>query len=95
MKDKYVNINAVYNTLIEHYAWFDTATAKIILEEILDKVPPADVVAVVRCKNCKSWDKFPNCDLSTQFHACRNHFSIVGTTASDFCSYGEKEDEIN
>ena len=54
MKDKYVNINAVYNTLIEHYAWFDTATARTILEEILDKIPPANVVAVVRCKNCKS-----------------------------------------
>lgn len=91
MKDKYVNINAVYDTLIKHCAWFDTTTAKIILEEILDKIPPADVVFVVRCKKCKAWDKFPNCDLSTQFHACRNHFSIIGTTENDFCSNGEEE----
>lgn len=50
----------------------------------IDKVPSADVVEVVRCKNCKHLYKDGECPLRTWF----TH------DEDDYCSYGErKEDE--
>ena len=38
--------------LKRHYAWWDDE-AKKIFDEIIDLQPTADVVKVVRCKDCK------------------------------------------
>ena len=59
------------------------------LREIIESVPAADVVPVVRCKDCK--------------HAYINSFSAASGVAlcsssakvmqqDDFCSYGERRD---
>lgn len=59
------------------------------LREIIERVPAADVVPVVRCKDCK--------------HAYINSFSAASGVAlcsssakvmqqDDFCSYGERKD---
>ena len=62
--------------------------------DIIDTIPSADVVEVVRCKDCKNWEVkedngfyfFETCVLSG-FH----------TTCDDYCSYGERRTdcEIN
>ena len=54
---------------------------------IIDSIPAADVIKVVRCKDCKHCDP-ENCH-------CDHH---MGTAAplrrnpDDFCSYGERKD---
>ena len=54
---------------------------------IIDSIPAADVVEVVRCRECK------HCDPEN--HHCDHH---MGTAAplrrkpDDFCSYGERKE---
>ena len=59
--------------------------------------PPADVVEVVRCKDCRSWEEC-GIDPITNYHFgyCR-HFQWQDeddsreTNGQDFCSYGERK----
>lgn len=54
------------------------------IEAILEELPAADVVPVVRCQECKHW---------TDWGACghpRNGWDAAPMGPDDFCSYGEK-----
>ena len=48
---------------------------------IIDEQPAADVVEVVRCKDCKWWDGIE----------CKTR-DIDVVDVDDFCSYGERKD---
>ena len=48
------------------------------IAEIMDSIPAADVVEVVRCKDCKHWN---NGDC----------YRIELTRHNDYCSYGERK----
>ena len=53
--------------------------------KIIDRIknaPTADVVKVVRCKDCKHVDKYGDCDIFDEWST---------RTANDFCSYGERK----
>lgn len=52
---------------------------------ILD-APAADVVEVVRCKDCKYWDGEGRCE------GIRNGLILEYTDRLDYCSYGERKD---
>ena len=84
----YVSINTIYNTLIKYYNWSNSPISKMILKNALASIPASEIISIIKCKQCSLWDQFPNCDLSTQFHACHKHIQTVGTTENDFCSYG-------
>lgn len=53
----------------------------------LNKLPPADVVEIVRCKDCRHYvAEYCTRDIKSRtnmFYMC----------ADDFCSYGERKDE--
>ena len=51
----------------------------------IDRVPSADVVQVVRCKDCKHLYKDGECPLRTWF----TH------DEDDYCSYGERKEHNN
>ena len=51
---------------------------------LIDTQPTADVVEVVRCKDCRWWR-----DID---HTCKYSFTSP-MCANDYCSYGEKTDE--
>lgn len=58
----------------------------------LQDLPPADVVEVVRCKDCKHLDKGEN--DSESWCECTAHFGkYFAVNEDDFCSYGERKDE--
>ena len=64
----------------------------------LNSLPAADVVEVVRCKNCRWFDKTgfeeynaPEEDLSLHSGWCKSWRK--GTQACVFCSYGERKDD--
>ena len=72
-----------------------------LAEEIVDETPAADVVEVVRCKDCELWDCWHDeFDRGT----CNNpHFNFHHSRVSDrcwhpltesswFCSYGKKKE---
>lgn len=59
----------------------------------LRELPTADVVEVVRCKDCKHWNCASNrtehmeCDIF-----CGCYGRGYATNPDDFCSYGERRD---
>ena len=54
-----------------------------LVVRVLDKQPTADVVDVVRCKDCKHYkDEHSNCWLMR-----------VKMMPSDYCSYGERRED--
>ena len=58
----------------------------------LDCVPTVDAVEVVRCKDCKYFDKDEN--ASESWCECVAHFGkYFAVDENDFCSYGERADE--
>lgn len=68
---------------------------------MLRDIPSADVVEVVRCKDCKHWQAKPNEDEEDNenngfatWYDCDKTCHICGN-GNDYCSYGERKDEDN
>lgn len=61
-----------------------------IAEIISEKAKPADVVTVVRCKDCK-YAKKTKTVLAIPDYQCLK-MNITCLDADDFCSYGERKD---
>lgn len=53
--------------------------------DLLDSIPAADVVPVVRCKDCR-WRGREDCAM---FYRCECGEQHTWETDNDFCSYGE------
>lgn len=68
------------STNAEHYAY------GVVLKYI-DRTPTANVVEVVRCKDCKYW-------TTKNDGYCSNMGALVlvGDKNSNFCGYGERKD---
>lgn len=61
-----------------------------VAERCMDDIPTADVVEVVRCRDCK----YATYDKSIDRYNCRN-WGLYGdeyTEANEFCSYGARAD---
>ena len=59
----------------------------------LDGIKSANVVQVVRCKDCRHW-----CEMQNLTGACLRLCAIdgalwMGTDATDFCSFAERKDD--
>lgn len=66
--------------------------AKTIIDK-LEALPSVDAVPVVRCGECRYWDRSPSCSATPQYHACKRRiFADVHTMRDDFCSQGERKD---
>ena len=50
--------------------------------QVLDELPPADVVQVIRCEDCQYYGSRRWCEL---------HSSVFNDNA--FCSYGERKED--
>ena len=70
-------------------------------QQTIDLEPAADVVEVVRCKDCKYWDNvdvdYKGNPIKTYAGECQcsqweNEYYRYATTGNDFCSYGERAD---
>lgn len=58
-----------------------------LIESLIQKQPAADVVEVVRCKNCENYELMK----ATNSHFCNEFGGYVKD--EDFCSRGAKMDE--
>lgn len=83
LNKRYKYAGDIFRKLID--IGFDIETATAFLNEVAD----ADVVPVVRCKDCKHYKKInyddvnsSTCEITTKR---QQHY--------DFCSYGERRDE--
>ena len=57
--------------------------------QVLDELEPADVVPVVRCRDCENWQTDWNPSIPDR-HYCAVMDSMM--KADDFCSYGERKE---
>jgi hypothetical protein len=74
---RYVNADAVWQSLPNDLPF------KASVKRVLMQAPPADVVEVVRCKDCKYYDRG-----ICYYPAIR----YVAHDADHYCSYGERRD---
>ena len=61
----------------------------------ISNIPAADVVEVVRCKDCKhnvaNWEH-DELDVADYTDIVCDYFMTDGMTATDYCSYGVRKD---
>ena len=83
---EYIKRDAALNALCKVSA--PTPDESHIVEKCIEKVNRLPMMKLVKCKNCKHWNK-----KNSIFSGCRceNHKGIWDyTKADDFCSYGER-----
>ena len=84
---RYIDADMLINNIanIEDLRTLSTKT----IGEAISKTPTADVVEVVRCKDCKHWGGVTFGYICRRFSGSyiRNE-----TRENDFCSYGERKD---
>lgn len=72
---------------------------EVVLSKIIDNAPTIDAVQVIRCKDCRWWDKTDNgfgyCHAEKHCHISAHwEISIFRTYRGDhFCADGEREDD--
>lgn len=95
VEKKYIELRKVLNVCEMHYQhcldmhdWSGDTTADNIKRDI-ETIPTADVVEVVRCKDCVYWEN------GKDYSPYCNHFAsaLNDTVEDDFCSYGERKTE--
>jgi hypothetical protein len=73
--------------LIENLNQFAPEHYNALVNMLITKQPAADVVAVVRCKDCKYYGDTAYGDM------CKCWEDWLSTEDDDFCSYGERRVE--
>ena len=62
---------------------------------VIDRLPTADVVEVVRCCDCEHKQENPDIN-NTCYLTCNLKYGIRGTIdPTDFCSYGKRKEVKN
>ena len=86
---RYIDADKAYEIARKYHKDFSQSIGDLTsLREVLEDTPTADVTEVVRCKDCKYLmfsDMYGECSQA--------HMGIV--RPDDFCSYGEREDEVS
>lgn len=48
---------------------------------------------LIRCKDCRFWDKMPASTATPDYHLCRRPFQKIAMTEYDFCSKADRRDD--
>ena len=91
---EYIEREAIYKTIAKNVEVFD-GTGSVIKGQCLEHIltsEPADVVEVVRCKDCMYYHSI------SKLKYCNKHIDCWGdgeiyTDEDDYCSYGERRSE--
>lgn len=80
---EYIEREALLNEAKKRAQAFSVA----LIYEAIKEAPAADVVEVVRCKNCKHYEIHkPSVTLN-----CERNGRLIPMMPDDFCSYGERQ----
>ena len=88
MSDKYILRSGTIDAIKRNSGTLYTREAEFLLRRVillLKNAPAADVVEVVRCKDCKHRTEYGNCGHPRQKGVLPSAYPF------DFCSYGEAE----
>ena len=80
---RYIDADALLNMLPDDLPY------KASVKRVLMQAPTADVVEVVRCKDCKHCTLTEEGEYNPEDIVC-DYFMTDGMQANDFCSYGER-----
>ncbi len=86
---RYIDADKVYEMAIIHEDFKQSIADLVSLKEVLDDTPTADVVTVVRCKDCE-YAKKSKSVLAIPDYWCLK-MDITCLDADDFCSYGKRK----
>ena len=73
----------------------DYAKAICVVKKIARTFPTVDAVKVVRCKDCEHWKLIDSLNPHREcqiFYGLHDYGYLTG--ADDFCSYGERKDNV-
>lgn len=84
---RYIDADDVKRLILEDGLYCDTEADKEYSASIIDKIPTADVVEVVRCKDCDRHNG------NYCHHPNAYGFSIF-VHDDDFCSFGERREDV-
>lgn len=92
--NEYIDRNELLKTINENVAEAHNERCAQVLEAILE-APIADVVAVVRCKDCVYADCLPSGLFRCRKHSVYSMFrnSILNVRHEDYCSFGERKEQ--
>lgn len=81
--------------LLDDLNWHAPGEYNAKVNEVITKQPEVDVVEVVRCKDCKYYDKYEWCGKI--YHRCLGVWDIsehhnADVNEDDYCSYGERKE---
>lgn len=97
---RYIDADVLVNQMLSHYralvdeygerdAYISGYDAAIDTIQIF---PTADVVEVVRCKDCVHCREYMNFRME-KYLGCNGNGEIYKVSPTHFCSYGERKDE--
>ena len=91
---EYIEREALLNELKEERKKGNFVFTTKWIKEIMDNLPAADVVEVVRCKDCVWW--YPR-EYGSVIGRCENPYNGLANEyieEDDFCSYGKKGKKV-
>ena len=93
---RYIDAEELEDELYEHE--FSNWCDKDEVSELIDNMPTADVVKVVRCKDCKwfnlnKWAKVDGVPIIVGHEICDFWGGGCKTKEDGYCSYGERKDD--
>ena len=103
MKEKYIDVNRLKENLItEIYSYSKGDIRKRLFArglslayDIVNRQPTVDAVEVVRCKDCKNWlQRSAEVYRPVGIEGCACGSWIRITQENDYCSRGERKDEV-
>jgi len=90
LQEKCPTADVVEARAIEQIKWERDMAIKQLESYGVGFLEEADVVKIVRCKDCKYWVS----PMKDDAHYCNKKSGLVGIVAEeDFCSYGERRYE--
>ena len=97
MNDDLISRQAVIETTVKKNSVWNTITnaSGDNLEQIINSVPTANVVEVVRCKDCRHYKRNVPC-VGGYYNGCDEWLdegNPITVYDNDFCSYGERAEK--
>lgn len=94
MSKRYIDADALI-AHIKNMPWKMTSAAEIsksIFLSAVEEAPTADVVEVVRCKDCKYCNTYMSWN-NRKYLGCTYNGLITEIDADHYCSHGERREE--
>ena len=92
MMPRYIDADVMKKNLEENYVFIGFADLLNDIIEVIDTQPTADVVEVVRCKDCKHYEWADNRAFGMPTKYC-SWTGFEDVDDNDFCSRGERRED--